>query len=115
MNRTPVANRLSVEQPEEPDWTARLPLFVRIPLGLIGLASVVIGLAMAVYWMIGASMSAGHGGDPVPDLETAAQMVLPATLITFGVSAILCRSINRLAVTVVIFTVLVAHLAYLVT
>ena len=106
---------VSVEEQEEPDWTERFPLFVRIPLGLIGLASIATGLATAFYWLIGASMSAGHGGDPIPDLETAIQMVLPISLIAFGISGVLCRTINRLVVMVALFTLLIAHLSVILT
>ncbi len=106
---------MSVEEQEEPDWTERFPLFVRIPLGLIGLASIAIGLATGVYWLVAASMSAGHGGDAIPNLQIASQMLLPITLIAFGISGVLCKTINRLAVMVVLFTLLVAHLSVILT
>ena len=77
---------MSVDEQEKPDWTERHPPMVRIPLGLIGLASIVVGLAIGAYWLIAASMSAGHGGDPVPNLEVAIQMLFPVTLIAFGIS-----------------------------
>jgi hypothetical protein len=102
---------VSVEEQEEPDWTERLPLFVRIPLGLIGLLSIAIGLATAVFWFVAASMSAGHGGDAIPNLEIAIRMLLPISLIAFGISGVFCRTINRLAVMMVFFALLIAHLS----
>jgi hypothetical protein len=87
---------VSLEEQEEPDWTERLPLFIRIPLGHIGLASIVVGLAIGAYWLIAASMSADHGGNPVPNFEIAAGMLLPVTLVAFGVSGVVCTTISRL-------------------
>lgn len=101
------------ETGHQPDWTERLPLIVRIPIGIVGVIAIGTGLALGIFWLVAASMSTAHGGRAIPDVETAVQMLLPVTLVAFGVSSILCKSINRLAVLAVMLTLLVAHLAIL--
>lgn len=59
-------------------------------------------------------MSAGHGGDPVPDLHTGFLLLLPVLLIAFGVAGLVCTTLKRLAAMVVLFSLVVADLAVLV-
>lgn len=94
--------------------TDRLPRALRLALILIGLLGLVVGLAIGSFLLIGMLMSAGHGGDPVPDLHTGFLLLLPVLLIAFGVVGLVCTTLKRLAIMVVLFSLIVADLAVLV-
>ena len=96
------------------DRTDRLPRALRPPLILIGLLGLLAGLAVGSFLLIGMLMSAGHGGDSVPDLHTGFLLLLPVLLIAFGAAGLICTTLKRLAVMVVLFSLIVADLALLV-
>ena len=96
------------------DQIHRLPRALRLAFILLGLLGLVAGLAIGSFLLIGMLMSAGHGCDPVPDLHTGFLLLLPVLLIAFGVVGLVCTTLKRLAVMVVMFSLIVADLAVLV-
>lgn len=72
-----------------------LPRGVRLALALFGFISLLIGLALGFYMLLAIGMSAGHGGDPIPDLRTLLVVLLPIPLIGLGVLGLTCTTMRR--------------------
>jgi hypothetical protein len=75
-----------------------LPRAARLGLAVLGVASLLPGLAIGCYLLLGAGMSHGHGGDFIPDFRMLLVYFLPVFMIGIGVSGILCTTVQRLTV-----------------
>ncbi len=77
----------------EPELLAR---WARLGLALVGLFSLLLGLAVGFYVLLGYGMSAGHGGNPFPSIREVLVAFLPAPLIGVGVIGLICTTMRRL-------------------
>ena len=75
-----------------------LPRAARLGMAILGFASLLTGLAIGCYLLLGAGMSHGHGGDFIPDFRMLLVYSLPLLMIGIGAVGVLCTTVERLTV-----------------
>lgn len=90
-----------------------VPRIVRLGLSLLGLFSLIAGLALGAYVLLGLGMSHGHGGDPIPDLRTLLVVLLPILLIAMGVIGLICTTMRRVVAMCMILVLILANVTVL--
>ena len=90
-----------------------LPRSVRLGLSLLGLLSLIVGLALSAYVLLSLGVSQGHGGDPIPDLRTLLVVLLPIPFIAMGVIGLICTTMRRFVAMCVMLVLIVADVTVL--
>jgi hypothetical protein len=83
-------------EPKHEEELRQLPRVIRLGAALFGSLSLVVGLPLGAFVVIGMGMSLGHGGNPVPNVRELLVDLLPPLLTGMGIIGLACKTTKRL-------------------